>query len=127
VIGPAENGGGIGRVDLLGRRRPRRHDRRHARERQDPHGRHLDVQDRRQEPLRIDRLHDRRGRASRSRTSTCSSTTRPTPASSGRSGERLDLDPAKVADYIGQLGNTSAASVPLTLSLSREDGRLRRE
>jgi len=40
-------------------------------------------------------------------------------------GERLDLDPAKVADYIGQLGNTSAASVPLTLSLSREDGRLR--
>src|SRR4051812_42017867 len=40
-------------------------------------------------------------------------------------GERLDLDPAKVADYIAQLGNTSAASVPLTLSLSREDGRLR--
>jgi 3-oxoacyl-[acyl-carrier-protein] synthase-3 len=40
-------------------------------------------------------------------------------------GERLDLDPSKVADYIGQLGNTSAASVPLTLSLSREDGRLR--
>jgi len=40
-------------------------------------------------------------------------------------GERLDLDASKVADYIGQLGNTSAASVPLTLSLSREDGRLR--
>jgi 3-oxoacyl-[acyl-carrier-protein] synthase III len=40
-------------------------------------------------------------------------------------GERLDLDPAKIADYIGQLGNTSAASVPITLSLSREDGRLR--
>jgi 3-oxoacyl-[acyl-carrier-protein] synthase-3 len=40
-------------------------------------------------------------------------------------GERLDLDPSKVADYIAQLGNTSAASVPLTLSLSREDGRLR--
>src|SRR3954454_20742961 len=40
-------------------------------------------------------------------------------------GERLDLEPAKVADYISQLGNTSAASVPLTLSLSREDGRLR--
>jgi 3-oxoacyl-[acyl-carrier-protein] synthase-3 len=40
-------------------------------------------------------------------------------------GERLDLDPAKVADYISQLGNTSAASIPLTLSLSREDGRLR--
>ena len=40
-------------------------------------------------------------------------------------GERLDLDAAKVADYIAQLGNTSAASVPLTLSLSRDDGRLR--
>jgi len=40
-------------------------------------------------------------------------------------GERLDLEPAKVADYISQLGNTSAASIPLTLSLAREDGRLR--
>src|SRR5215213_7372466 len=40
-------------------------------------------------------------------------------------GERLDLEPAKVADYIAQLGNTSADSIPLTLSLSREDGRLR--
>jgi len=41
-------------------------------------------------------------------------------------GERLELDPAKVADYIAQLGNTSAASIPLTLSLSREDGRAER-
>jgi 3-oxoacyl-[acyl-carrier-protein] synthase-3 len=40
-------------------------------------------------------------------------------------GERLDLPPAKVADYIGELGNTSAASIPLTLALLREDGRLR--
>lgn len=40
-------------------------------------------------------------------------------------GERLDLEPAKVADYIAQLGNTSAASIPITLSLSLEDGRLR--
>jgi 3-oxoacyl-[acyl-carrier-protein] synthase-3 len=40
-------------------------------------------------------------------------------------GERLELVPGKVADYIAQLGNTSAASIPLTLSLSREDGRLR--
>jgi 3-oxoacyl-[acyl-carrier-protein] synthase III len=40
-------------------------------------------------------------------------------------GERLDLEPAKVADYIAQLGNTSAASIPLTLSLLREDARLR--
>src|SRR3954464_14440076 len=40
-------------------------------------------------------------------------------------GERLDLEPAKAADYIPQLGNRSAASIPLTLSLAREDGRLR--
>jgi 3-oxoacyl-[acyl-carrier-protein] synthase III len=40
-------------------------------------------------------------------------------------GERLELPPAKVADYIGELGNTSAASIPLALGLLREDGRLR--
>jgi 3-oxoacyl-[acyl-carrier-protein] synthase III len=40
-------------------------------------------------------------------------------------GERLDLPPAKIADYIGELGNTSAASIPLALGLLREDGRLR--
>jgi 3-oxoacyl-[acyl-carrier-protein] synthase III len=40
-------------------------------------------------------------------------------------GERLDLPEAKVADYIGDTGNTSAASIPLTLALMREDGRLR--
>jgi 3-oxoacyl-[acyl-carrier-protein] synthase-3 len=38
--------------------------------------------------------------------------------------ERLDLPAAKVADYIGEVGNTSAASIPLTLGLLREDGRL---
>jgi 3-oxoacyl-[acyl-carrier-protein] synthase-3 len=40
-------------------------------------------------------------------------------------GERLDLEPAKVADYVAHMANTSAASVPLTLSLLREDNRLR--
>jgi 3-oxoacyl-[acyl-carrier-protein] synthase-3 len=40
-------------------------------------------------------------------------------------GERLELDSAKVADYLAQIANTSAASIPLTLALSREDGRLR--
>jgi 3-oxoacyl-[acyl-carrier-protein] synthase-3 len=40
-------------------------------------------------------------------------------------GERLELETAKVADYLAQLANTSAASIPLTLALSREDGRLR--
>src|SRR4051812_35743320 len=40
-------------------------------------------------------------------------------------GERLDLPPARVADYVAQMANTSAASIPLTLSLLREDSRLR--
>jgi 3-oxoacyl-[acyl-carrier-protein] synthase III len=40
-------------------------------------------------------------------------------------GERLELPPARVADYIGEVGNTSAASIPLTLGLLREDDRLR--
>jgi 3-oxoacyl-[acyl-carrier-protein] synthase-3 len=39
-------------------------------------------------------------------------------------GERLALPAEKVADYIGEVGNTSAASIPLTLGLLREDGRL---
>ena len=40
-------------------------------------------------------------------------------------GERLDLEPAKVADYVAHMANTSAASIPLTLSLLRDDNRLR--
>jgi 3-oxoacyl-[acyl-carrier-protein] synthase-3 len=40
-------------------------------------------------------------------------------------GDRLDLEPAKVADYVANMANTSAASIPLTLSLLREDSRLR--
>jgi 3-oxoacyl-[acyl-carrier-protein] synthase-3 len=40
-------------------------------------------------------------------------------------GEKLDLPGERVADYVGETGNTSAASIPLTLSLLREDGRLR--
>jgi 3-oxoacyl-[acyl-carrier-protein] synthase III len=40
-------------------------------------------------------------------------------------GARLDLEPARVADYVAHMANTSAASIPLTLSLLREDGRLR--
>jgi 3-oxoacyl-[acyl-carrier-protein] synthase-3 len=38
--------------------------------------------------------------------------------------ERLELDPARVVDCIGDLGNTSAASVPLALERARRDGRL---
>ena len=40
-------------------------------------------------------------------------------------GQRLDLEPARVADNVAHMANTSAASIPLTLSLLREDGRLR--
>ena len=40
-------------------------------------------------------------------------------------GEKLELPAERVADYVGETGNTSAASIPLTLSLLREDGRLR--
>jgi 3-oxoacyl-[acyl-carrier-protein] synthase-3 len=39
--------------------------------------------------------------------------------------ERLALDPGKVVDAIAELGNTSAASVPLALEQARRDGRLR--
>jgi 3-oxoacyl-[acyl-carrier-protein] synthase III len=39
--------------------------------------------------------------------------------------EKLELRADRVADYVGETGNTSAASIPLTLSLLREDGRLR--
>jgi 3-oxoacyl-[acyl-carrier-protein] synthase-3 len=40
-------------------------------------------------------------------------------------GQRLDLPTEKVADYVAGMANTSAASIPLTLGLLREDGRLR--
>jgi 3-oxoacyl-[acyl-carrier-protein] synthase-3 len=40
-------------------------------------------------------------------------------------GQRLDLPQEKVADYVAGMANTSAASVPLTLGLLREEGRLR--
>ena len=39
--------------------------------------------------------------------------------------EQLELPAERVADYVAETGNTSAASIPLTLSLLREDGRLR--
>jgi 3-oxoacyl-[acyl-carrier-protein] synthase-3 len=38
--------------------------------------------------------------------------------------ERFGLERERVADYIGALGNTSAASIPLALSLARDDRRL---
>jgi 3-oxoacyl-[acyl-carrier-protein] synthase-3 len=38
--------------------------------------------------------------------------------------ERFGLDRERVADYVADLGNTSAASIPLALSLAQDDGRL---
>jgi 3-oxoacyl-[acyl-carrier-protein] synthase-3 len=40
-------------------------------------------------------------------------------------GQRLELPEERVADYVAGMANTSAASIPLTLGLLREDGRLR--
>ena len=37
-------------------------------------------------------------------------------------GERLDLPPARVVDYVADVGNTSAASIPLALSLRARTG-----
>ena len=39
--------------------------------------------------------------------------------------ERIGCDPGKVVDCIAELGNTSAASVPLALEHARADGRLK--
>ncbi|HEV2775049.1 MAG TPA: beta-ketoacyl-ACP synthase 3 [Solirubrobacteraceae bacterium] len=38
--------------------------------------------------------------------------------------ERFGLHSARVADYVAELGNTSAASIPLALSLAQDDDRL---
>jgi 3-oxoacyl-[acyl-carrier-protein] synthase-3 len=40
-------------------------------------------------------------------------------------GEKLGLDPERVVDCIGHLGNTSAASIPVALEHARAEGRLR--
>jgi 3-oxoacyl-[acyl-carrier-protein] synthase-3 len=40
-------------------------------------------------------------------------------------GERLGLAPERVVNAIADLGNTSAATVPLALAAARDDGRLR--
>ena len=74
-----------------------------------PHGRPLDVQDRRQaRSTESTRLRRRGAPASSSTTSTCSSTTRPTARiiTRGRRAARPRRR-RKVADYIAQLGNTS--------------------
>ena len=39
--------------------------------------------------------------------------------------QRLDLDEARVADYVGRYANTSAASLPIALAAAAAEGRLR--
>ena len=90
-----------------------------------PHGRHLDVQDRRQAPVASRRSTPSRAAGLELDDIDLFVYHQANSRILKAVGERLELDPAKVADYIAQLGNTCAASIPLTLSLSREDGRLR--
>ena len=40
-------------------------------------------------------------------------------------GEELALPPSKAADYLAGYGNTSAATLPMALTLAEEEGRLR--
>jgi 3-oxoacyl-[acyl-carrier-protein] synthase-3 len=44
----------------------------------------------------------------------------------GAVAERLGIDETRVIDAIADIGNTSAASIPLTLDLARREGRLHR-
>ena len=117
VLGPSDSDAGIGPIDLLADgglgdtivatpRRPVH-----------PHGRDLDVQDRDQAPERVDDLRRLRGRP-RAHDIDLFVYHQANSRILKAVGERLELDSAKVADYIAQLGNTSAASIPLTLSLS---------
>ena len=125
VLGPSESGSRHRPDRPERRRRPGRHDRRHARGPVHPHGRHLDVQDRDQAPVGVDDLRRLRRRASSSTTSTSSSTTRPTRASSRRSASGSSSTPPRSPTTSRSSATRRAASIPLTLSLSREDGRLR--
>jgi 3-oxoacyl-[acyl-carrier-protein] synthase-3 len=43
----------------------------------------------------------------------------------GAVGERLGLDTDRVIDCLGEHGNTSAASIPIALSVAADEGRLR--
>ena len=42
------------------------------------------------------------------------------------SAHKLGIEPAKVVTTVGQHGNTSAASIPLALSVAVADGRIKR-
>ena len=58
------------------------------------------------------------------RTSTCSSTTRPTAASCPPSASGSGCAPDRVVDCIAEHGNTSAATLPLALAFSEREGLL---
>jgi len=40
-------------------------------------------------------------------------------------GERLDLDPERVVDYMARFANTSSATLPMALTIAEQEGRLR--
>ncbi len=125
VLGPSESGRRHRPDRPDRRRRPGRHDHGHARGPVHPHGRHLDVQDRHQAPVGVDDLRRPAPPASSSTTSTSSSTTRPTRGSSRRSASGSTSSPPRSPTTSRSSATRRAASIPLTLSLSREDGRLR--
>jgi 3-oxoacyl-[acyl-carrier-protein] synthase-3 len=39
-------------------------------------------------------------------------------------GQRLELDPARVVDYVGRFANASTATLPIALSVAQTEGRL---
>ena len=41
-------------------------------------------------------------------------------------GERLDLDPERVVDYVNRFANSSTATLPIALSVAEAEGRLQR-
>ena len=74
--------------------------------------------------VRVDRSRPSSARASASTRSTCSSTTRPTRASSPPSASGSASTTERVIDCIDRYGNTSSATLPIALADARERGML---
>ena len=125
VLGPSDSGAGIGPIDLnadggLGDTI--------LATREDPYIRMDGISTFKIAIKRLSRVHGLRRRAppgSSSTTSTCSSTTRPTAGSSRPSASGWSWTRRRSPTTSRSSATRRAASIPLTLSLSREDGRLR--
>ena len=111
-------------VRVRQRRRRSRRDSRPARHRPVRDGRPRHLPGGGPPPLRVHRGGPAAARGSGWRTSTCSSTTRPTRGSSPPSRSAWSCPRERVFDCIAQLGNTSAASVPLALAAAVQSGAL---